>query len=136
MTFSGLSAQTTDMELDSVRLDLLQDAVRANEVSFPSQVPVFVRHAPPDLQCRVVQLYFIHGWSCGKIAKRYGYVRNYIWGVVNEWRRHAVSLGYIQVIPPMPQPFASVANHVPINQVPAPVFAGSPAIGYDRVSAA
>src|ERR1700688_3725966 len=131
MTFSCLSAQTTDMELYSVRLDLLQDAIRANQVSFPSQVPVFVRHAPPDLQCRVVQLYFIHGWSCGKIAKRYGFVRNYIWGVVNEWRRHAVSLGYIQVIPPMPQPIASLEN-----QMPAAVFAGAPTINYDRVSAA
>jgi hypothetical protein len=131
MTFSDVSAQTTDMELDSIRLDVLQGAVRANQVSFPSQVPVFVRHAPPGLQCRVVQLYFIHGWSCGKIAKRYGYVRNYIWGVVNEWKRHAVSLGYIQVIPPMPQPYAS-----PANQMPAPVFLGTPAVAYDRVSAA
>jgi hypothetical protein len=136
MTFSCFSAQTTDMELESVRLDLLQQAVRTNEVSFPSQVPVFVRHAPPDLQCRVVQLYFIHGWSCGKIAKRYGFVRNYIWGVVNEWRRHAVSLGYIQVIPPMPQPFALLTDAMPASQIPAAVFAGTPAGAYDRVSAA
>ncbi len=130
MTFSHLSVQTTDMELESVRLDLLQSAIRANEVSFPSQVPVFVRHAPPDLQCRVVQLYFIHGWSCGKIAKRYGFVRNYIWGVVNEWRRHAVSLGYIQVIPPMPNLHAEPA----LSHMPVPVFAGDSA--YNRAPAA
>jgi hypothetical protein len=131
MTFSRLSVQTTDMELDSVRLDILQSAVRANEVSFPSQVPVFVRHAPPDLQCRVVQLYFIHGWSCGKIAKRYGFVRNYIWGVVNEWRRHAVSLGYIQVIPPMPLfPAAGV------GQMAMPLFTGVSDVAYNRAPAA
>jgi hypothetical protein len=130
MTFSCLSAQTTDMELDSIRLDLLQEAVRSNKVSFPSQVPVFVRHATPDLQCRVVQLYFIHGWSCGRIAKRYGYVRNYIWGVVNEWRRHAVALGYIQVIPPFPQPQAPR-----VDNVPAAVFTQASHGAFDRVSA-
>jgi hypothetical protein len=132
MTFSHLSVQTTDMELDSVRLDLLQSAIRANEVSFPSQVPVFVRHAPPALQCRVVQLYFIHGWSCGKIAKRYGFVRNYIWGVVNEWRRHAVSLGYIQVIPPMP----SLEEAPLMSRMPAPVYAGVSDAAYNRAPAA
>jgi len=91
------------MDLSTVRLDLLQCAVRNNAVSFPSQVPVFVRHAPPELQCRVVQLYFVSGWSCQDIAKRYKFARNYIWQIVNEWRRHAVALGYIQEIPPMPK---------------------------------
>jgi hypothetical protein len=90
------------MELSAVRLDLLQSAVRNNEVSFPAQVPVFVKHATPQLQCHVVQLYFVSGWSCQDIARRYGFARNYIWQIVNEWRRHAVALGYIQEIPPMP----------------------------------
>ncbi|MBV8845547.1 MAG: helix-turn-helix domain-containing protein [Bryobacterales bacterium] len=88
--------------LSTMRLDLLQSAIRNNQVSFPSQVPVFVKHAPPDMQCRFVLLYFVKGWSCQDIAKRYGFARNYIWQVVNEWRRHAVSLGFIQEIPPMP----------------------------------
>lgn len=132
MTFSQVSVQTTDMELDSVRLDLLQNAIRANQVSFPSQVPVFVRHAPPKLQSRVVQLYFVHGWSCGKIAKRYGYVRNYIWGIVNEWRRHAVALGYVQIIPPMPNLYQTPV----VSQMPMPVFAGMPDAAYNRAPAA
>jgi hypothetical protein len=103
MPFLGISEQTGPMDLSTVRLDLLQCAVRNNAVSFPSQVPVFVRHAPPELQCRVVQLYFVSGWSCQDIAKRYKFARNYIWQIVNEWRRHAVALGYIQEIPPMPK---------------------------------
>ena len=102
MPFVRFSGQTEPMDLSTVRLDLLQGAVRNNEVSFPSQVPVFVRHAPSDLQCHVVQLYFINGWSCQEIARRYKFARNYIWQIVNEWRRHAVALGYIQEIPPMP----------------------------------
>ena len=108
MPFLQVSEQTEPMDLSTVRLDLLQGAVRNNEVSFPAQVPVFVRHAPPNLQCHVVQLYFVNGWSCQDIARRYKFARNYIWQIVNEWRRHAVALGYIQEIPPMPEPIPSV----------------------------
>jgi hypothetical protein len=86
---------------DEIRLTQLRRLIRANRVSFPAQIPVFVRNAPADLQFRSVQLYFLNGWSCEKIAKRYGYSRFYIWQIVTEWRRHAVSLGYIQTIPPV-----------------------------------
>jgi hypothetical protein len=78
----------------------LRKAIRENRVSFPSQIPQFVRNAPPALQCHSVQLYFLSGWSCQKIAKRYGYSRFYIWQIIDEWKRHAVSVGYIQAIPP------------------------------------
>jgi hypothetical protein len=40
------------------------------------------------------------GWSCDKIAKRYSFTRQHIWQIVSEWKRHAVALGYVQVIPP------------------------------------
>jgi transposase-like protein len=85
---------------DKMRLTRLREQIRANRVSFPAQIPVFVRNAPPDLQFRSIQLYFLRGWSCEKIARRYGYSRFYIWQIINEWKRHAVSLGYIQTIPP------------------------------------
>ena len=61
---------------------------------------MFVRNSSADLQCHSVQLYFLQGWSVQKIAKRYGYSRFYIWQIVNEWKRHAIAVGYIQVIPP------------------------------------
>jgi hypothetical protein len=89
-----------NLNLNQLRLDQLQEAIRANQVTFPSQVPVFIKHAEGKLQCRVVLLYFVMGWSCDKIAKRYNFTRQHIWQVVSEWRRHAVALGYLQVIPP------------------------------------
>ena len=78
----------------------LRKEIRENRVTFPSQVPLFVRNAPQDLQCHSVQLYFLRGWSCEKIARRYGYSRFYIWRIINEWKQHAVLAGYIQIIPP------------------------------------
>jgi hypothetical protein len=88
------------IEAAAMKMTKLQKAIRSNRVSFPSQIPMFVRNAPGNLQRYSVQLYFLQGWNCGKIARRYGYSRFYIWQLVNEWKRHAVSLGYLQAIPP------------------------------------
>jgi hypothetical protein len=88
------------LDTSKMKLTLLRKAIRNNRVTFPSQVPLFVRTAPADLQRYSIQLYFLRGWSCEKIARRYGYSRFYIWQIVNEWKRHAVSLGYVQAIPP------------------------------------
>jgi len=87
------------VKLESLRTDQLRVAVRGNLVTFPSQVPVFERHDRPDLQRRVVQLYFVLGWSCATIAARYGMVRQRIGQVLNTWKRRAVETGYIQYIP-------------------------------------
>ena len=88
------------VSLSKIRLDQLQEAIRCNQVSFPSQVPVFIKHAVGTQQCHVVILYFVRGWSCDRIAKRYNVTRQHIWQMVSEWRRHAVALGYLQAIPP------------------------------------
>jgi hypothetical protein len=88
------------LNLNKLRLDQLQEAIRANLVTFPSQVPVFIKHAAGKQQCHIVMLYFVRGWSCDRIAKRYAVTRQHIWQIVSEWRRHAVALGYLQVIPP------------------------------------
>ena len=88
------------LDPNGIRLTLLRKAIRNNRVTFPAQVPLFVRNAPAHLQRYSIQLYFLRGWSCEKIARRYGYSRFYIWQIVNEWKRHAVSLGYVQAIPP------------------------------------
>jgi hypothetical protein len=89
------------LDIGTMRLTSLRKAIQANEASFPSQVPVFVKHAPATLQRHVIQLYFLRNWSCPRIAKRYGATRFYIWQIINEWKRHAVSLGYVQSIPPI-----------------------------------
>jgi hypothetical protein len=88
------------IEAAAMKMTKLRKAIRNNRVSFPSQIPTFVRSAPGNLQRYSVQLYFLNGWNCGMIARRYGYSRYYIWQLVNEWKRHAVSLGYLQAIPP------------------------------------
>jgi len=71
-----------------------------NSISFPSQVPVFHRDDRPDLQRKFAQLYFVLGWSCGRIAVRYGIVRQRVGQILNAWTRRAVEMGYIQIIPP------------------------------------
>jgi hypothetical protein len=88
------------LNLNKLRLDQLQEAIRNNQVTFPSQVPVFIKHSQGKQQCHMVLLYFVLGWSCDRIAKRYDVTRQHIWQIVSEWRRHAVDLGYLQVIPP------------------------------------
>jgi hypothetical protein len=90
----------TEVHLESLRVDQLREALRMNSVSFPSQVPTFNREDRPDLQHKFAQLYFVLGWSCGKIAVRYGIVRQRVGQILNAWTRRAVAKGYIQVIPP------------------------------------
>ena len=117
-----------NLNLNQLRLDQLQEAIRANQVSFPSQVPVFIKHAEGRLQCRVVLLYFVMGWSCDKIAKRYNFTRQHIWQVVSEWRRHAVALGYLQVIPP-PEVLSPLRS--PAMVIPVPLTAPSVGIAHE-----
>jgi hypothetical protein len=90
------------IKLDSLRIDLLREAIRANRVSFPSQVPTFERHDRPDLQSKLVQLYFVLGWSCENLAARYGLIHQRVRQILTTWKRRAVVTGYIQVIPSPP----------------------------------
>jgi hypothetical protein len=88
------------VQLGSLRMDQLREALRMNSITFPSQVPVFDRQDRPDLQCKFAQLYFVLGWSCGRIALRHGLVRQRVGQILNAWTRRAVETGYIQTIPP------------------------------------
>ena len=81
-------------------MDQLREAVRANHVSFPSPVPTFKRHDRPDLQWKLVQLYFVFGWSCESIARRYGLIHQRVRQILKIWKQRAVEMGYIQYIPP------------------------------------
>jgi len=108
-----------EVKLQSLRADQLRIAIRNNLVSFPSQVPVFERHDRPDLQRRIVQLYFVLGWSCATIAARYGMLRQRIGQVLSTWKRRAVEMGYIQYIPPPP---SLGRTHTTIRIVLSPVI--------------
>jgi hypothetical protein len=52
------------------------------------------------MQCRVVLLFYVHGWSSVDIATRFNVPKHVIWGTLNEWSVRALALGYIQVIDP------------------------------------
>lgn len=86
-------------KIEEVSLNELRRKVRENLVSFPSQVPIFPKHDRPDLQRKAVQLYFLFGWSCSRIAQRYGVLRQRIQQILSTWKRRAIEMGYVQDIP-------------------------------------
>ncbi len=87
-------------KMEELSLCELRGKIRRNRVSFPSQVPTFAKHDRPDLQRKTVQLYFLFGWSCSRIAQRYGVLRQRIQQILSTWKRRAIQMGYIQEIPP------------------------------------
>jgi hypothetical protein len=88
-------------KIEGLSLGELRGWIRRNRVSFPSQVPTFPKHDRPDLQRKTVQLYFLFGWSCNRIAQRYGVLRQRVQQILSTWKRRAIQMGYIQEIPPV-----------------------------------
>jgi hypothetical protein len=86
--------------LDELGIADLRQAIRANRVSFPSQVPTFPKHDRPDLQRKLAQLYFVLGWSCSTIGERYCLAPTRVRQILNTWRCQAARTGYLQHIPP------------------------------------
>lgn len=124
-------ANIRDTKLFAMRLDELRIAIRNNQVSFPSQVPVFSKHTRPDLQRKLAQLYFVLGWSGPRIRERYNLNKQRFHQVLTTWTRRAIEMGYIQTIPPAETAaFASIRSiryttrtadpvHVPTSIQPA-----------------
>jgi len=110
--------QAEQPKIECIRLDRLRQAIRSNQVSFPAQVPIFEKHDRPDLQRKIVQLYFVLGWSCSGIARRYGLIRQRVQQILNTWKRRAVEMGYVQRIPPAEDLVQALA--VQPHAVPAP----------------
>jgi transposase len=88
-----------EASLRDIQIHELRQAICLNQISFPSQVPVFPKHDRPDLQQKLAQLYFVLGWSCPKIGARYGLSRARVLQILNSWKRRAVEVGWIQRIP-------------------------------------
>ncbi len=104
------------MNLTELAINALRDAVHNNLVSFPAQVPAFPKLARADLQRKLVQLYFLRGWSSEAIGKRYGFTRERVRQILIQWKTRAVLLGLIQYIPPAERaeiPAALAAVEVP-----------------------
>lgn len=83
---------------DDLENRMLRQAIRQNLVSFPAQVPVFERQSRPDLQHKVVTLYFVCGWTMDQVAEHYGLARQRIGQILTAWRIRATKEGYIQEI--------------------------------------
>jgi hypothetical protein len=101
-----------ETNLGEMRIGKLRQAIHRNQVSFPSQVPTFPKHDRPDLQSKLVQLYFVFGWSAQRIAERYGLSRSRAQQILNTWRRRAVEAGYVQAVPPAEKCMPS-STHAP-----------------------
>jgi hypothetical protein len=95
---SGERERTPDIRLVHPGNAILRRAVQENVVSFPSQIPVLSKQARADMQCHVVMLYFIHGWTMSEIGGRYSLPDFRVSQLLHEWAVRAFALGYVQVI--------------------------------------
>jgi hypothetical protein len=77
---------------------ILRRAVRANIVSFPSQIPIFPKRPQAEMQWRMVLLFFVRGWSAANIAERFHVPNHRVWSLLNAWSVRAMALGHVQVI--------------------------------------
>src|ERR1700720_4234258 len=86
------------MNIAQMRIDVLRRAIQTNRVSFPAQTPCF-NQTRADIQWRLVQLYFVRGWNCIQLARRYSLTRQRIEQLLAEWVDCASKLGVLQEIP-------------------------------------
>ena len=78
---------------------LLRTALKRNLVTFPAQIRPLSKRAG-DLQERIVQLYFVRGWTVRDICDRYGSSKAIVQSLLAEWRIRAIESGYIQEVEP------------------------------------
>jgi hypothetical protein len=78
----------------------LRIAIQRNLVSFPSQIPAFMKRPGDDTHQKIAQLYFSRGWQVRHICARYGLSKAMVQRLVSEWRIRAIGGGYIQDIHP------------------------------------
>ena len=88
------------MNISLIGNSALRIAIQRNLVSFPAQIPSFVKRAGDDTQQRIAYLYFGRGWPVRNICARYGLGKAMVQRLVSEWRIRAIAGGYIQDIHP------------------------------------
>jgi hypothetical protein len=93
-----LQSCVRNKRLDEISLGKLRDAIRANLVSFPNPPPAAPNCAVPDLQRKIVLLYFVRGWSLVQISARYAISKQGARRIVDHWAEFAVRTGYMQKI--------------------------------------
>jgi hypothetical protein len=90
-------------------IDDLRAAIQANRISFPVPVPIFAYQHRADAQWRIVELYFVHGWSPGLLAQRYRVSSTRVRQTLRSWVKRAKTLGYLQAIPAAEAPEMAMA---------------------------
>jgi len=88
------------MNISLIGNSALRIAIQRNLVSFPSQIPAFMKRPGDDTQQRIAHLYFSRGWPIRNICNRYGLGKPMVQRLVSEWRIRAVAAGFIQDIHP------------------------------------
>src|SRR5450432_4897921 len=86
------------MNIAQMRISALRSAIQTNQVSFPAQTPRFSQ-SRADIEWRLVQLYFVRGWNCIQLARRYNLTRQRIEQLLAVWVDCASKLGFLQEIP-------------------------------------
>lgn len=86
------------MNISLIGNSALRVAIQRNLVSFPSQIPTFIKRPGDDTQQRIATLYFSRGWPIRNICARYGLGKPMVQRLVSEWRIRAVAAGFIQDI--------------------------------------
>jgi DNA-binding transcriptional regulator LsrR (DeoR family) len=103
------------MKLALIGNTILRAAIQLNLVSFPSQIPAFVKRR--DAQVRIVQLYFVRRWTVRAICERYGLSKATVQKSLTEWRIRAVSAGYIQEIHPKVLAMFAIEEDVSLQEI-------------------
>jgi hypothetical protein len=108
----------------------LRRAIRRNIVSFPAQIPVFLKQRPEGLQWRAVLLFFVRGWSSPRVAERFDVPAHQIWQILEDWSVKALALGYVQVIDQeaFEECCLACAEHGAAWSVPEPQYESVPAV--------
>jgi hypothetical protein len=88
------------MRLELLGNTLLRAAITRNLVTFPAQIRPFFKRSVGDFQERIVQLYFVRGWTVKSICCRYSLSKAMVHKLLADWRIRAIESGYIQEIEP------------------------------------
>jgi hypothetical protein len=88
------------MDISLIGNSALRLAIQRNLVSFPAQIPGFMKRPGDDTQLRIATLYFSRGWPIRNICARYSLGKPMVQRLVSEWRIRAVAAGFIQDIHP------------------------------------
>jgi len=90
---------TAALHEDMVSIVELRAAIHANRVNFPVPVPVFKWQHKAEVQWRLAELYFVHGWSPARLADRYHITSSRVRQTLRAWAQRAKDSGYLQTVP-------------------------------------